>query len=438
MSIVRKIIFARFSCRGSAHGSGDAGWCSRHFITGVKFALHRLFAFFNLLLGRLFIASVAEANDVDPSPETDRVITLFLVELFELIERCSVHEVSLKSTTDRNVVLTEHLELCAEVETQCSFRLLCLEDLLGQPREQDSKVGLAQMSRVDDVEEVWLRHLDSAGSLEQLRSHDLGSGIRTQDASLEIEHSESLLGNLLLNVAAFSRREDGLFDSINFRNTSVIRALHKLRNSGCSEAVPGKDNAARLVNVGLADKLIKAGRGSIQVGQFVSTVNRDHSLVNKTKLPASNSELGFTGLVDLRADIVRDLFVMNLNSVVGCDCFVLLLGYADETGNSAAIAVLGADYDDAMRGERAGDHGTKTQEFGIGDQMLSLRVRQPADTLLVRFGHGWVEHAILDGLNLVGTLGGGAGGFEFGNGDLDINGADFVRARVFGEGWDRA
>lgn len=90
------------------------------------------------------------------------------------------------------------------------------------------------------------------------------------------------------------------------------------------------------------------------------------------------------------------------------------------------------------KGEKLGQHGTKTQEFGIGDQMLSLRVRQPADTLLVRFGHGWVEHAILDGLNLVGTLGGGAGGFEFGNGDLDINGADFVRARVFGEGWDRA
>jgi hypothetical protein len=70
--------------------------------------------------------------------------------------------------------------------------------------------------------------------------------------------------------------------------------------------------------------------------------------------------------------------------------------------------------------------------------MLSLGVWQPADALFVRFGHGWVEHAILDGLDLVGTLGGGAGRFEFGNGDLDIYGADFVRARVFGEGRDGA
>jgi hypothetical protein len=65
--------------------------------------------------------------------------------------------------------------------------------------------------------------------------------------------------------------------------------------------------------------------------------------------------------------------------------------------------------------------------------MLSLRIGQPADVLLVRFGNSWVEHAILDGMNLIDALWGSAGRFKFRDRNLDIDGADLVGPCVLRE-----
>lgn len=70
--------------------------------------------------------------------------------------------------------------------------------------------------------------------------------------------------------------------------------------------------------------------------------------------------------------------------------------------------------------------------------MLSLRIGQPADVLLVRFGNSWVEHAILDGMDLIDAFGDNAGRFKFGDRDLDIDGADLVGPCVFRECRNRA
>lgn len=77
--------------------------------------------------------------------------------------------------------------------------------------------------------------------------------------------------------------------------------------------------------------------------------------MDHTKLPASNSELGFAGLVDFGADIVGDLLVGDVDSAVGGDGSVLLLGNSNEACDSAAIAMLRADDDDTVRGKGACD-----------------------------------------------------------------------------------
>jgi hypothetical protein len=77
--------------------------------------------------------------------------------------------------------------------------------------------------------------------------------------------------------------------------------------------------------------------------------------MDHTELPASNSELGFASLVDFGADIVGDLLVGNVDSAVGGDGSVLLLGNSNEACDSAAIAMFRADDDDTVRGKGAGD-----------------------------------------------------------------------------------
>lgn len=65
-----------------------------------------------------------------------------------------------------------------------------------------------------------------------------------------------------------------------------------------------EDDAARLVDIASADELIEARGRAVQVGQLCAIVNGEHGLMDHTELPASNSELGFAGLVDFGADIV--------------------------------------------------------------------------------------------------------------------------------------
>lgn len=70
--------------------------------------------------------------------------------------------------------------------------------------------------------------------------------------------------------------------------------------------------------------------------------------------------------------------------------------------------------------------------------MLSLGGGQPADPLLARSRDGWVEHSELDGVDVAGALRNRCRRLQLGDGNLDVDSADFVGAGVLWEGWDRA
>lgn len=86
------------------------------------------------------------------------------------------------------------------------------------------------------------------------------------------------------------------------------------------------------------------------------------------------------------------------------------------------------------KGEKFGQHGANSKELGVCDKMLSLRGRQPANALLIRLRDGRVKHAVLNGVDVVGALGGRRRSLKLRHGNLDIDGSDLIRPGVFGEG----
>ena len=85
-----------------------------------------------------------------------------------------------------------------------------------------------------------------------------------------------------------------------------------------------------------------------------------------------------------------------------------------------------------LRPERA-----NAEKLNIGRKVIALRGGEPGDPLTLGAGQRGVEDAELDGLNIGGFGGRGAGGFEVGGGDLNVDSADAVGACVLGEGRDR-
>ena len=85
-----------------------------------------------------------------------------------------------------------------------------------------------------------------------------------------------------------------------------------------------------------------------------------------------------------------------------------------------------------LRPERA-----NAEKLNIGRKVIALRGREPGDPLPLGAGQRGVEYAELDGLDIGGLRGDGGGGFEVGGGDLNVDSADAVGARVLGEGRDR-
>lgn len=114
-----------------------------------------------------------------------------------------------------------------------------------------------------------------------------------------------------------------------------------------------EDDATRLVDVELAHELIETGGRSVQVGIGSSSIKRKNSFVKQSHLPASNSKLSLACEIHFGANVMGNLLVGDLDSAIRSDGSVSGLGDSNERSDSAAVAVLGANDDNSVRGERA-------------------------------------------------------------------------------------